>query len=270
VLLSDTQVARFVNENFVACWQMVRPVPKVTIDFGDGRRLKRTLGGNTVIEICLPDGRVVDALPGLYTPEDFLKEAGETLTFVRTLDAAMPEPSLTTAVNDWHRARGVEAPRNPIATMVEKSMVEAPLLRAMRANPNSPPPTEVLLRELGRNRPIATVGEAPDAAIDRLGEWLEDVSKQPATVKQLQERFLALPEGRRPTPKELGEMAFRVDSRTNVNWARPAVHALLAGYDRLPRGVECRDAVFQRLLHLRVDDPYLGLADALAPGTPEG
>ena len=46
MLLSDPDVIRFVNENFVACWQMVRPVPQVTIDFGDGRRLRRTLGGN--------------------------------------------------------------------------------------------------------------------------------------------------------------------------------------------------------------------------------
>jgi hypothetical protein len=268
VLLSDTRVARFINENFVPCWQMVRPVPKVTIDFGDGRRLKRTLGGNTLIEICLPDGRVIDAFPGLYTPEDFLKEAEETLAFVRSLDPAASEAEAATAVVAWHRARAIDPPRVPIAAMLEKSMVESPLLRAMRANPNSPPSTDLLLRELGRSRPFPVEGEAPGAALDRLGGWLEDISKQPATVEQLRQRFLALPEGRRPTPEQLGEMALRVDSRTNVSWARPAVHLLFAGYERLPRGRECRDAVFRRLLHLPVEDPYLGLADVVAPGTP--
>ena len=65
-------------------------------------------------------------------------------------------------------------------------------------------------------------------------------------------------------------MALRVDSRTNVNRVRPAVHLLFASYERLPRGTECRDAVFKQLLHVPVDDPYLGLADAFVPGTPNG
>jgi hypothetical protein len=65
-------------------------------------------------------------------------------------------------------------------------------------------------------------------------------------------------------------MALRLDSRTNVSQVRPAVHLLLATYDRLPSGHVCRDAVFRQLLHLPVEDPYLGLADALAPGTPAG
>ena len=33
---------------------------------------------------------------------------------------------------------------------------------------------------------------------------------------------------------------------------------------------QVRDAVFRRILHLPVDDPYLGLAEVLAPGTPAG
>lgn len=267
-MLSDPDVIRFVNENFVPCWQRVRPVPQVTIDFGDGRKLRRTMGGNTIMEICLPGGQVVDAFPGLYTPQDFLQEAAQTLELVRTLG---PSPTEAAArVIDWHRARLAPPPAAPAPLSLEKALVESPLLRALRANPGTPPSTDLLARELGRGRITIAEAEPPDDALARLSRQLEDVSKQPATVEQLRERFLRLPEDRRPTPEQLGEMALRVDSRTNVNWVRPAVHLLFAGYSHLPEGVACRDTIFKQLLHIPVDDPYLGLAAALVPGTPGG
>jgi hypothetical protein len=44
----------------------------VTIDFGDGRKLERTLTGNSIHYVLANDGTVVDALPGLYSPNRFL------------------------------------------------------------------------------------------------------------------------------------------------------------------------------------------------------
>jgi hypothetical protein len=270
VLLSDPEVIRFVNENFVACWQMVRPVPQVTIEFGDGRKLKRTLGGNTVMEICLPDGRVVDAFPGLYVPEDFLKEAGQSLELVRELGPSRMTDRVAAEVIAWHRARSATPPAVPVRLSVEKALVESPLLRALRANPGTPPPTDLLVADLGRARVPLGAEEGPAAALARFSRQLEEISKQPATAEQLGERFVRLPEGQRPTPEQLGAMALRVDSRTNLNWVRPAVHLLFAGYDRLPENRQCRDRVFQQILHIPVDDPYLGLAAAVVPGTPGG
>jgi hypothetical protein len=51
-------------------------VPKVTIDFGDGRKLERTVTGNSAHYILTPDGEVVDCLPGLYGPQAFLNKLG--------------------------------------------------------------------------------------------------------------------------------------------------------------------------------------------------
>src|SRR5688572_7567902 len=42
-LYSNEQVSDYLRDNFVLHWQSVRPVPRVTIDFGDGRVLERTL-----------------------------------------------------------------------------------------------------------------------------------------------------------------------------------------------------------------------------------
>jgi hypothetical protein len=52
-------------------WQSVRPVPKVTIDFGNGKTLVKTLTGNSAHLVLDVNGRPVDALPGLFDAEVF-------------------------------------------------------------------------------------------------------------------------------------------------------------------------------------------------------
>jgi hypothetical protein len=44
----------------------------VTIDFGDGRKLERTVTGNSAHYALASDGTVLDVLPGLYSPQKFL------------------------------------------------------------------------------------------------------------------------------------------------------------------------------------------------------
>ena len=48
VLYSNADVSSYLRESYVLHWQSVRPVPTVTIDFGDGRKLERTLTGNSI------------------------------------------------------------------------------------------------------------------------------------------------------------------------------------------------------------------------------
>ena len=73
VLYANREVADFLRENFVLHWKSVRPAPKITIDFGDGRVMERTITGNSIHYVLNSDGRVVDAIPGLYGPKAFLK-----------------------------------------------------------------------------------------------------------------------------------------------------------------------------------------------------
>jgi hypothetical protein len=72
-LYSNKEIGDFLRDNFVLHWQSVRPVPRVTIDFGDGRKLERTVTGNSAHYALASDGTVLDALPGLYSPQAFLK-----------------------------------------------------------------------------------------------------------------------------------------------------------------------------------------------------
>jgi hypothetical protein len=73
LLYSNTDISKFLRENYILHWKSVRPAPKVTIDFGDGRKIVRTLTGNSIHYILDEDGRLIDALPGLYSPQGFMK-----------------------------------------------------------------------------------------------------------------------------------------------------------------------------------------------------
>ena len=73
ILYSNSEVSKMLRERFILHWQSVRPAPRVTIDFGDGRKLERTLTGNSIHYILDSNGRVIDALPGLYGPAKFMR-----------------------------------------------------------------------------------------------------------------------------------------------------------------------------------------------------
>lgn len=78
-LYANREVSAFLRENFVLYWSSERPVPRVTIDYGDGRRLERTTTGNSAHYVLDEDGHVLDVLPGLYAPTVFRKELEASL-----------------------------------------------------------------------------------------------------------------------------------------------------------------------------------------------
>lgn len=78
ILYPNAEISKFLNENYILHWKSVRPAPKVTIDFGDGRKIERTLTGNSIHYTLGADGNIIDALPGLYSPQAFLKFLSES------------------------------------------------------------------------------------------------------------------------------------------------------------------------------------------------
>ena len=73
-LFPSIEINQLLKQRFILHWQSVRPAPRVTITFGDGRKLERTITGNSIHYILDADGRVVDALPGLYSAPVFAAE----------------------------------------------------------------------------------------------------------------------------------------------------------------------------------------------------
>jgi hypothetical protein len=77
ILYSNAEVSKTLRERFILHWESERPAPRVTIDFGDGRKLERTITGNSIHYVLDSRGRVVDALPGLYGPRAFLRSLSQ-------------------------------------------------------------------------------------------------------------------------------------------------------------------------------------------------
>jgi hypothetical protein len=71
-LYANAEVSAYLRDHFILHWKSVRPVPKVTIDFGDGRKLEGTITGNSIHYVLDSDGQIIDALPGLYGAKAFL------------------------------------------------------------------------------------------------------------------------------------------------------------------------------------------------------
>lgn len=243
VLLSDAIVSSYLDENFILYWNCIRPAPKVTIDFGNGQVLERTLKGNTIFYVLRADGRVVDALPGVYLPEAFLAQLSESLALVRLTDGE--------ALERHRMAGGVVLATGPdLATTVSKGAVESPLVRAVE-------PTTVSKAALQGPLVAGLEGLQPLPE----GEGILDVSALPLTTAELESAYL-------PGDGSLAERALKADSQSSVGVLRPAVHRWFAGLDTLRTPEQCRTSLYKDVLKVDIDDPYLGLKVEGMPGTP--
>jgi hypothetical protein len=132
LLYPDPQINQMLRTQFVLHWKSVRPVPRVTIDFGGGRRVTRTLTGNSMHVVLDSNGRVADAIPGLVAREIFVEE------LARASAIAMAPPGNRAGLHARSRGKyGMLPPPVESRAMkasriaATKHVVEAPLLRSV-------------------------------------------------------------------------------------------------------------------------------------------
>jgi hypothetical protein len=135
-LYANKQVSNLLRERFVLHWQSVRPVPKVTIDFGDGRKMERTLTGNSVHYVLDSEGRFIDALPGLYGPGAFVRELDRFLQVAASLKALRTDEERSTELRRYHEGRLRETESAWTADIKRAGLLVAP----SREIPISPGP----------------------------------------------------------------------------------------------------------------------------------
>jgi hypothetical protein len=157
-LYGNREIAPILRDRFVLHWKSERPVPRITIDFGDGRRIERTITGNSIHYLLDAEGRPLDALPGLYGPAAFRRWLIEAEQLAGALARSRSLPlqavlasfhaekfSETSARWETDRAAaGIAAPRPAAPTVrtvrvsasaalpaaATKMIVERPLLKA--------------------------------------------------------------------------------------------------------------------------------------------
>jgi hypothetical protein len=107
-LYANRAISDRLRGGWILYWESVRPAPLMTIDFGDGRRIERTVTGNSLHYILDPEGEGLDVLPGLVGPGAFLRalEQGEELAARVATSQGEDRKRL---IADFHRDRIVKA-----------------------------------------------------------------------------------------------------------------------------------------------------------------
>jgi len=273
-LYANAKVGRLLRDGFVLHWESVRPVPKLTIDFGDGRVVERTITGNSIHYVLDEDGVIADALPGLYGPDTFLAELEQARAFVvqhqghttsterqshwtatlartrlRWADTKAAVPSTAASA-----MRPDAAAAMPLA--ITKSRVETSALRGMAAaRPDARLAAEVAESKGQGERPILRQMRfgMPDgpAAADRLDAGSLavlrrkcDAGATPPAIARMVAAF---------------EQSMAADTVQNDARLRPVILAqLLARHE----GIDLRafnDWVYATVFLTPGDDPWLGL-----------
>ena len=101
-LYPNREINEVLRDGFVLHWESVRPVPRITIDYGDGRKLERTITGNSAHYVLAPDGQPIDALPGLFGPKPFLRELRAAVELNRQYIAAEDAGARRTVLRNYH------------------------------------------------------------------------------------------------------------------------------------------------------------------------
>lgn len=125
VLYSNAEISRFLRENYVLHWKSVRPAPKVTIDFGDGRKIERTLTGNSIHYLLDDSGAIIDALPGLYSPQGFLKYITQAEKVNKIINGASARDKEMAMVRFRRRMfNEIRTKRDKVIALAKVSLVE--------------------------------------------------------------------------------------------------------------------------------------------------
>ena len=103
-LYANDEISKVLRDRFILHWKSVRPVPRVTIDFGDGRKLERTLTGNSIHYVLDSDGQLIDALPGLYGPKAFLRKLDRAEKIAQQ-SSSLPTAERQRTLAAYHRER---------------------------------------------------------------------------------------------------------------------------------------------------------------------
>ena len=168
-LYIDPAINRALRTRFVLHWQSLRAVPIVTLDFGDGKRLVKTLTGNSAHLVLDMHGRPVDALPGLFSPEVFaqlLVRAHAKAMGDRRRLAEMHRKDLEAPVT----ARRAPMPRAVAASLraMTKHVVERPVLKAVSLDVDADTATNLALHA----QVNALFGAGGELTVDRLVDWM--------------------------------------------------------------------------------------------------
>jgi hypothetical protein len=137
-LYPNAAVSQLLRDRFILHWQSERPVPKVTIDFGDGRKLEQTLTGNSIHYVLDSEGRPVDAIPGLYSPQAFIENLKDAERVANSVNNLNGDLNLRREILvKYHRDRYAKLEKNWRSDLTRLRLPTQPLLPLAVTNPQA-------------------------------------------------------------------------------------------------------------------------------------
>lgn len=270
VLYANEEVSGFLREHFILHWSSERPAPRVTVDFGDGRRIETTVGGNSAHFVLDADGRPIDVLPGLYSP----------VAFRRELEAALPLALASPRLSDGERAERLRVHHRERAESAA-TLASDPGPEKMFPVPSSPGVFEAERLTMGKmmiEMPVVLRGGFAEPrgsrnlllglrATPRLAEARLD-----ARSREIVRRLRPTDWGTPPKPLDAKgldaeiavlEANVAADTAENEGGPRAAVHAWFESPAGAPDLADLTRRVYAELFRTPAEDPWLGFATPL-------
>jgi hypothetical protein len=289
-LYANQAVGQQLRDRFILHWSSERPVPKVTIDFGDGRKLERTVTGNSVHYVLDTQGRPIEAIPGLYGPQAFAAQLTQAETFFKAFQQ-MPAMQQPGALRQYHYDRFVQVQRQWSQALTTVTMKNTPALLALpKQPPTSGPlfptaatagframtksgvelPVVQLMTPLDRNR--QTLGQITDAAAwNVLADRDQSRSKLDANSLALMAQKVA-PESLQALPivRAQFEQSMALDTVRNEYLLHSQLHQWFSEQETLVSLEQLNGRVYTSLFLTPASDPWLGMRPGNAFAAIEG
>lgn len=279
-LYPNGEVSKVLRDRFILHWQSVRPAPKVTIDFGDGRKLERTLTGNSIHYVLDAEGRSIDALPGLYGPKAFLRQLEQAESVVKQASTLTGE-ARDNVVRQYYRDRLAAIQANwtadlsklgiPSPTGLAEVPTEIPTAEEAAQTAMSKRYVEMpIISAIARNQDILTTAtdekawesiaqlHAQDTRLDSNSQALMrhknpnayDVSRQGITPGSTDDPLM-------PVVQKF-ESLMALDTVRNQYLLQPKIYAWLleGGFDEVDN---LNELIYSQLFLTPNSDPWLGL-----------
>jgi len=248
VLFSNDFLVKFIHESFEQVWESVRPVPTLTIDFGNGKTITRTLHGNIASYVCTADGQVLDILPGMYSSDAYLNQLNQMWllhAYLQKKDTSERERAL----REYHQTQADALAKNIIpGQFTEMDMSK---LRIERSAKN------LMIRFLPPRSAAPAPATAPSTTVTAMNHAEKaDVGKG-RIERPIKKFFVSMQKDDVWQWQE-----FVQDTLINEQSRRLQIHQQLAKIGS-PQPAAITRWLYAEVLHADLDDPYLGLGSLL-------
>ena len=272
VLYSNAEVAATLRDRFVLHWQTVRPVPVITIDFGDGRKLERTITGNSIHYVLDTTGEPIEALPGLYGPQAFLRRLTDAETLFKKVETKKQNDERLFALSSNNI---IENNKLAVAWVTDTAKIggKLPVRFVVEKGPNGEI-TAINIAPLAITKRLTEINflRAMTGPAEELGKITDEAAWQKiaqlhASDAVLDSRSLALIRRQNPalSDKEFAAMvqkfqeSIALDTVRNEYLLKPKLYAWLYT-DARPIDLEkFNEKVYAELFLTPSSDPWLGL-----------